>query len=187
MRSRLWGTRHDRRAAVMVTGRRVQFRWIRSPTTHGIRSLGLVIGVAAILCLACETRNASYGTVAQARAAGAIQGLSIPSYLPSTASDVRWQYDIDTHEMWLHLRAPEEDRAFLSTQCRHLAPGNSRLPGRSPPTWWPKDLVDAGRITATAYELFQCDDHVAAPDGRRLGECFAAVRTGDNRVWFWRL
>jgi len=153
-----------------------------------IASTSVVAILAACLtsCSSLETKTGTYPTMERAHAAGAVQALSIPGYLPETASDVAWQYNLDSHETWLGFRIPASSRGFLVEHCRGIAARDTVFPQGERPNWWPSVLPgeDAG---SGAYSVWSCDDHVANGQGHPLGKCFVAVREGDEHVWFWRV
>src|SRR5262245_14668314 len=115
----------------------------------------LIVLTAACLanCSSFETENAAYATVKDARAAGAVEALSIPAYLPEGASYVLWRYNIDSHETWLAFRADSLSRQFISDQCRSIETRMADFPRRDRPSWWPGDLPANDGYASVAYSV----------------------------------
>jgi len=144
----------------------------------------LAAGLAS--CSSLEMNVGTYPTMERAHAAGAVQALSIPDYLPETAWDVTWQYDLDSHETWLGFRTSVSSRGFLVEHCRGIEARDTVFPQGQLPNWWPSELT-GDHAGSGAYSVWSCDDHVANGQGHPLGKCFVAVREGDEHVWFWRM
>jgi len=136
-------------------------------------------------CSSLQTKAGTYPTLERAHAAGAVQALSIPAYLPETASSVAWQYNVDSHETWLAFQTPASSRSFLVDVCRRIETRDAVFPQGERPKWWPSGLTPEAAGSG-AYSVWSCDDQVVNGHGHPLGKCFVAVQEGDDHVWFWR-
>lgn len=144
-------------------------------------SIGLAITVGALLLLSSclrENLESHYRTYTEAVAAGAIARGWIPKWLPSTASDIHEEHNIDTNATLLAFdygtAGPEQ---FLATCHR-----DSRVP-RNPGSdgWWPDDA------TWHKLQFYRCDERDVYQDGHvKVTRAGAAIDTSRRKAYFWR-
>jgi len=150
---------------------------MRPPARASVGALAVVIAAAAS-CTGIETRTAVYATVAEARAAGAVEQGWIPEGLPASASDLREAHR-GADQRWGLFNFPRGDadavRALLGDEITG-APPECNPPGRL--EWWPRVLrspLDAAQIKATGLRLYRARD----------GRLTYAVNWSQGRGYFW--
>ncbi len=109
----------------------------------------------------------------------------LPGWLPTSASDIHLQSDLDTSEIWLRCRLSTSVSAELRSQLRPLSEAEvTAAPWsrpRSASAWWPRNLVQqqpADDIALNA-ELF------AAPPHRDTSEFIVAFSRVELEVFAW--
>ncbi len=137
-----------------------------------------VVIAAAASCTGIETRTGVYATLAEARAAGAIDQGWIPEGLPASASELREAHR-GTDQRWGLFNFPHGDaeavRALLGDEIKG-APPECTPPGRL--EWWPRVLrspLDPAQIGATGLRVYRGRD----------GRLTYAVNWSQGRGYFW--
>lgn len=125
-------------------------------------------------------QTATYATLAEARAAGAIDNGRVPSILPGGAYELRAAFAISGHERWGLFNFREGDaealRAVLQPGQISLAGTEMEIPGRI--EWWPVILrgrLDAERIKTTGLEAYPSFN----------GGLVVAVNWKQGRAYYW--
>jgi hypothetical protein len=134
-----------------------------------------------LLVPACRNSNvltASYATLDEARASGAVAGGYLPDGLPPSARDIREAHDPDSRERWaLFSFSPTEAgqlRAIVGAQEVSLDGEQCEVPGRL--EWWPillRGRLDAERIRSTGLLTY------------RNGDRLFAVNWSQGRAYLW--
>lgn len=144
----------------------------------------LIAGAALLIAAACSASNvetSTYATVAEARAAGAIENRRMPAFIPEQAYELRAAYAIDGEQRWglFNFRPDHADalRAVLQPEEVSLAGTVMEVPGRI--EWWPvilRGTVDAERATATGLRAY-----------RSTSDSFVvAVNWDQGRAYYWK-
>jgi hypothetical protein len=142
----------------------------------------LVVSVllATVLAASCRNANvvtASYQTLAEARAAGAVSGGYLPEGLPAGAHDIREAHDPDSRRRWaIFSFAPgEADQLHALVGAQTSLDGQEcDVPGRI--EWWPvllRDKLDGERIRSTGLLTYKSAD------------LFYAVNWSQGRAYLW--
>ena len=133
---------------------------------------------AATACTGIETRTGVYATLAEARAAGAVQSGWIPEGLPASATDLREAHRGRDQRWGLFSFPPaaaDAVRALLAAEITGQPP-ECTPPGRL--EWWPRVLrspMDPGQLKATALRVYHGRD----------GRLTYAVNWNQGRGYFW--
>ena len=148
-----------------------------------IRAIARAVLAALTLSAGCrdlEVMTASYGTLAEARQAGAMTAGRIPQGLPPGTFEMREAFDPDTNRRWGLFNFPPAEAAALKTlleQSEHsLAGHRCEAPRRI--EWWPPQLrgaLDDARITATGLRAYHSTD----------GALVFAVNWNQGRAYYW--
>ena len=152
------------------------------PTHAGWRGLlGFVVcSILASACADLDVVTNTFTTMAEARAAGAIERGWLPELVPPGAHDIREAHDQGgTRRRWGLFSFRDEDAEALRAK---LGPemSFSGLGVDAPPRieWWPVQLrgnLDAERIAATGMKGYR-----AAGD-----ELVAGVNWNQRRAYYW--
>jgi hypothetical protein len=138
--------------------------------------------IAATLagCSERTVHTATYGTLAEARAAGALERGWVPDVLPEKVYELRAAYAVDGDERWglfnFHAADSEALRALLQPDEISLAGTAMNIPGRI--EWWPVILrgrLDAERIQTTGLRGYRA----------RAGRLVFAVNWSQGRAYYW--
>jgi hypothetical protein len=131
-------------------------------------------------CAGPAVQTATYATLAEARAAGAIEKGWVPADLPEGVYELRAAYAIDGWERWglFNFRPADADalRAVLDPEELPLTGTRMEIPGRI--EWWPVILrgdLDVERIEATGLRAYR-----ARTGGRVFG-----VNWSQGRAYYW--
>ena len=141
----------------------------------------------AALCLvllaACTSLNAktmSYGTLAEARQAGAIDRGWVPQGLPEAVFELRVAYVPDGFQRWGLINFPpaavDGVRALLQPDELPLRGVRCEIPARI--EWWPvlvRGELDAERLAATGTRAYQSRD----------GRMIFLVNWTQGRAYYW--
>jgi hypothetical protein len=128
-----------------------------------MRLVALFVVIASAVLAACsdEVVYRHYATHAAALAAGEGQRGWLPEWVPSTASDVHLESDVDSNEWWLRFRLPARARDSLKSQFEAIDAANVRVSRPWHAEWWFEGLVqkEPSNDAALNAELFQrcCD------------------------------
>ena len=144
--------------------------------------LGALCAAVMLLagCSGPSVQTATYATIAEARAAGAVDDGRVPSILPPGAYELRAAYAIDGPQRWglFNFREAEAEalRAILQPGEIPLTGIEMEIPGRI--EWWPVILrgkLDAERIQTTGLRAYPSSD----------GLVFA-VNWSQGRAYYWK-
>jgi hypothetical protein len=131
-------------------------------------------------CSAPTVHTATYGTLGEARAAGAIDKRWVPAELPEGVYELRVAYAVNGEQRWglFNFRPADADalRAIMQPDEISLAGVVMDIPGRI--EWWPVILrgqLDAERIQTTGLRAYQ------ATSGRMM----FAVNWNQGRAYYW--
>jgi len=144
--------------------------------------LAVVLIVAERACTVYETPVEEYSSLAEARAAGAIERGWIPDFLPPNATHLREVHEIDSIERWLAFMAPlPELRAMASKlaplsyeDARRTAVGRSWVVGGD----WPPEL--SKRFWHTPRSTSLLSYHV-----NKAERYCIAIEWRTGRAWGW--
>lgn len=124
--------------------------------------------------------TATYATLAEARAAGAIERGWIPAIVPADAYELRAAYAIDRDDRWglFNFRPAQADtlRAVLHPEEVPLAGTVMDIPPRI--EWWPvllRGRLDAERVQTTGLRAYRA----------RSGRLVFAVNWDQGRAYYW--
>lgn len=130
-------------------------------------------------CSGPSVQTATYATLAEARAAGAVDDGRVPSILPPGAYELRAAYAIDGPQRWGLFNFREADaeavRAILQPEEIALTGTEMAIPGRI--EWWPVILrgkLDAERIQTTGLRAYRSRDGLTV-----------AVNWSQGRAYYW--
>ena len=136
------------------------------------------------MAAACSGRvihTATYGTMAEARAAGATDRGWVPAGLPENVYELRAAYAVDGAARWglFNFRAADADavRALLQPDEISLSGTVMDIPGRI--EWWPVILrgrLDAERIQTTGLRAYPA----------KTGNLVFGVNWNQGRAYYWR-
>lgn len=142
----------------------------------------VVLGLALLVAGACrdlEVVTATYRTLGEAEAAGAIREGSLPDSLPPGTYEIREAHDRRSARRWgLFNFPPHEEsalRALLAPE-RSFAGLHCNPPRRI--EWWPVLLrgeLDQERIAATGLRAYES----------REGELLFGVNWAQGRAYYW--
>ena len=101
-----------------------------------------------------ERPESSYASFAEAQRSGAVEKGWIPTWIPSSATDIREIHDIDTNESMLSFAYDAQQGWDLPTDCQ---PANyTRISSpRFSRRWWP-----APESLEATYEFYRCKGDV---------------------------
>lgn len=124
-------------------------------------------------CLASDTLDTSFDTLAAAREAGMVERGWIPGWVPEGAIALKEVHDVDNNTSALAFELPPDVKVALPEGClfAHYA---ETLPGPFERRWWPRQAVLASR-----YTFFTCP----AP---HTGFEFVGMRRDGRHVLHWR-
>ncbi|MEO6214164.1 MAG: hypothetical protein ABIP65_11110 [Vicinamibacterales bacterium] len=138
-------------------------------------SLTLVAG-----CNGVSAKTMSYGTLAEARTAGAIDQGWVPAGVPDSAFELRVAYVPDGWQRWGLFNFPaasvEGLRAVVEPEELPLAGVRCDIPGRI--EWWPvllREALDAQRVAATGARAYRSRD----------GKMIFVVNWTQGRAYYW--
>lgn len=131
-------------------------------------------------CAGIKSQTNSYGTLAEARQAGAITNGWIPEGLPTGAHDIREGHVPGSSQHWgLFEYPPAEEgslRALLSPDEIPADRLRSDIPARI--EWWPRMLrepIDGGQLASTGTRVYRS----------RTGDLMFAVNWNQARAYYW--
>jgi hypothetical protein len=134
--------------------------------------------VFATCCAGIETKTGVYATVAEARAAGAMERGFVPEGLPATATDLREAHH-DSQRWGLFVFPPADGEAVRALVGAEITatPPDCHPPGRL--EWWPRILrspLDLVQLQSTGLRLYRSRDD-------RLTY---AVNWQQGRAYYWK-
>jgi hypothetical protein len=146
---------------------------------------GLVVAIVLSAGVSAACRNidvvtASYATLAEARAAGAVQRGYVPDGIPPGAHDLREAHDLDTNRRWGLFGFPANERpaleALLDPTELPIEGLRCDMPGRI--EWWPvllRGQIDGGRARATGLRAYRT----------KAGDLVFLVNWNQGRAYYW--
>jgi hypothetical protein len=139
----------------------VAFAYRRTVTAAFRRKVTTVLLLFATSCVGIETRTGVYATMAEARAAGAIERGWVPEGLPASATDLREAHR-GHDQLWGLFVFPPADgeavRALVGAEISGTPPACDP-PGRL--EWWPRILrtpLDLAQLQSTGFRLYRSRD-----------------------------
>jgi hypothetical protein len=148
---------------------------------QGRRKVPILI-LAFVLVTACErmeTVEEVYATLGDAVKAGAVgDEKRIPEFLPSSATEIRAVYNIDSNEVWLSFRFSPAEVNFMVPRCRKITEDMLRWPRKPISNWWPEALVQGTKKTpsGSAYQHYECGT-----------KSFLSVDSDNKVAYYWAL
>ena len=142
------------------------------------RLLRLLISlIAALLLLGCtnDVLDSSYPTVAAASADGAVVRGWIPTWIPSTATNIHEVHNVDTNQSALSFTLPQMAWS-PPAPCRRADGGEFSEPAFSR-AWLP-----SSQELAAAYDFYSCPSGLPGPMLAAV-----AVQRGGQHVVHWRV
>jgi hypothetical protein len=135
--------------------------------------------VFAACCAGIETKTGVYASVAEARAAGAIERGWIPEGLPASATDLREAHHGDRQQWGVFVFPPADAapvHALVEAEIT-ATPPPCDPPGRL--EWWPRILrspLDLAQVHSTGLRLYRGRD----------GRLTYAVNWNQGKAYYWR-
>lgn len=143
----------------------------------------LAASVGSLLASACrdlDVVTASYATLAEAEAAGAVERGWVPQGLPPGTHELREAHDLDSNRRWGLFSFPPAQsdalRSLLTPEEMSLAGVRCDIPRRI--EWWPvllRGTVDGERIRAAGLRAHH----------DRTGELLFLVNWDQGRAYYW--
>jgi hypothetical protein len=132
-------------------------------------------------CAGLNSQTYAYGTLDEARQAGAIANGWVPEGLPASSHDLRVAQVPKTSQHWGIINFPRAEegalRALLQRDEASLAGERCDMPGRV--EWWPVILrgeLDSTRLATTGLHVYRS----------KSGERLFAVNWNQGRGYYWR-
>jgi hypothetical protein len=143
------------------------------------RKLTSALFLCATCCAGIETTTGVYATVAEARAAGAIERGFVPEGLPASATDLREAHRGGGQRWGLFVFPPADGEAVRALVGAEITatPPECDPPGRL--EWWPRILrspLDLAQLQSTGLRLYRSRDN-------RLTY---AVNWQQGRAFYWK-
>jgi hypothetical protein len=140
----------------------------------------VALTLASAGCRDLDVVTASYNTLADARAAGAIASGRLPDGLPPGATDLREAFDTDTNRRWGLFNFPVGEAAHLKAQ---LGRDEISVAGETcdPPRrieWWPvllRGRLEAESVAAAGLQAYRSAD----------GGLIMLVNWKQGRAYYW--
>jgi hypothetical protein len=99
----------------------------------------------AFLLSACSERFTEYyPKYEDAKKDGAVKRGWIPEIVPTTATEIHEQHDLDTNDVWIRFTVPSSDRDRLTTGLKRLSDDEVlkvRVRNPSKADWWFEGLI----------------------------------------------
>lgn len=148
-----------------------------APVLAIVGGLCLVLGSAG--CRDVEVVTASYATLAEAAAAGAVERGWVPRGLPPGTREIREAHDLDTSRRWgLFNFPPAEADALKALLDAELSLDGQRCDPPRRIEWWPvllRGVLDGEQIRATGIRAYRA----------REGGLIVAVNWKQGRGYYW--
>lgn len=146
-----------------------------------MRRIGIVVALALVAaCTGLKAKTMTWGTLAEARAAGAIDQGWVPSGLPESVYELRAAYVPDGWQRWGIINFPADGANGVRDllQPGELALDGMRcdIPGRI--EWWPvllREELDSERVKATGARAYRSRD----------GRMIFLVNWTQGRAYYW--
>ena len=142
-------------------------------------ALALAATAGAAACRDLEVVTASYATLAEARASGALERGWLPRGTPAGAHDIREAHDLDSNRRWGLFEFPPGDAASLRAALGDEVPLHGltcNAPRRI--EWWPvllRGALDHQQIAATGIQAYPA----------READLIFAVNWSQGRAYYW--
>jgi len=150
-----------------------------------IKSNLLVLCALSLVLSACSDRfTVYYPQYSDAVKDGAIVRGWIPTALPSTATEIHEQHDIDTNNVWIQFSLSNTDKEQIISGLKKLTEGDiSQLELCYPKgtNWWFEDLIQKSPANDNALyaEIYSV---IWARDG---SPGYLAVDRTTSKVYYW--
>ena len=146
-----------------------------------VKRIAALLAIAFVSgCGGLKAKTMSYGTLAEARTAGAIDKGWVPADLPESVFELRVAYVPEGWQRWGIINflptAADGVRALLQTEELPLRGMRCDIPGRI--EWWPvllREKLDAERIGATGARAYRS----------RQGNMVFVVNWTQGRAYYW--
>jgi hypothetical protein len=142
--------------------------------------LALAASLCAAACRDLDVVTASYATLAEAEAAGAIERGWVPRGLPTGSRELREAHDLDSDRRWGLFDFPAEQSGALRSLLRPdempLAGLRCDIPRRI--EWWPvllRGALDAEQVRTAGLRAHR----------DRTGELLFLVNWDQGRAYYW--
>lgn len=132
-----------------------------------------IIGITITGCVQ-KTTVEEYRNLNEAMAKGSAGDRGwIPKFVPTSSTDIKIAYRVETNETWLIFKSDLKDLKQLLSECP--APSQyPELPRESPASWWPKFLTSASSEKKADWIPFVC-----APEGAGV------IDMATNQAYYW--
>jgi hypothetical protein len=148
--------------------------------TRALFLLTLVASIPAAACRDLDVVTASYATLAEAEAAGAIERGWVPRGLPPGTHELREAHDLDSNRRWGLFSFPPDQsgalRSLLSPGQIPLAGIRCDIPRRI--EWWP--VLLRGTLDAEGIRTAGLHAHRDSS-----GELLFLVNWEQGRAYYW--
>jgi len=131
----------------------------------------VALGIVVVGC--SEYVEETYPTLAEAKAAGAIERGWLPAWLPTSSKDILESHDLDTNASALSLHFSGAESWAPPASCSQVSP--SSVPRARGGRSWPSDVPPNG-LTTHRHSYFSCED----------GKAFLAVSAAQGELYYWR-
>jgi len=150
-----------------------------SRVRRGTRLGAFLVLWAAAGCGDLDVVTASYATIQEAAAAGAVERGVVPAGLPPSTRDIREAHDRQSTRRWgLFEFSPAEADVLRATLGSEIRFDGLRVTPPRRIEWWPLLLrgdLDAAQLTATGLQAYEAED----------GELVVAVNWKQGRAYYW--
>jgi len=154
---------------------------VRSSLSWLAALAALAAGLGASACRNLDVVTASYATLAQARAAGAIERGWVPEGLPEGSYELREAHDLDSNRRWGLFSFPQAQRdtlrALLQPEEMSLSGVRVDIPARI--EWWP--ILFRGPLDDEQIRTAGLKAHRAAQ-----GDLVFVVNWEQGRAYYWK-
>jgi hypothetical protein len=154
--------------------------WRRWPPPPLAAVACLLMWASVSGCSGINSQTNSFATLAEARAAGAIERGWLPEGLPAGTHDIREAHVPGSRDRWGIVNFPPEEagtlRELLQSEELPLGGLRTNAPGRI--EWWPLVLrgrIDGERTAATGLRGYR----------PRQGDLIFAVNWRQGRAYYW--
>jgi hypothetical protein len=149
----------------------------------GVREVSILGGLCLVLavsgCRDADVVTASYATLAEAAAAGAVDREWVPRGLPPGTREIREAHDLDTSRRWgLFNFPPAEADALKALLGPELSLDGQRCDPPRRIEWWPvllRGALNGEQIRATGIHAYRA----------REGGLIVAVNWNQGRAYYW--
>src|SRR5688500_8486563 len=119
------------------------------------------------------TRENLYVNYAEAQSAGEVRDNGpIPTFLPSSISNIRARYNIESNELWLSLDWNGADLGAVESRCKRAVLRAEQFP-RGVPASLPRDLKRGSDSAPPGTVVMTC------------GDAYLALQSESKRGFYW--